>query len=215
MEKLLEDSFRCDGFDNTPFTGKLLLKIKHTEHLHTVTREGGQLFQCSQAAHFLDDEGLEVYLQNWNEGRGSDSFFYFPIDQFSWWSRERMSSAASLSKSGTSHIIWNGPQEHEVDQVFDSTPGRLIRKRYPAHCQAQRLELLPMLEKMERQERASHFFTFIFLRIYVKIVFKETFQNFKLSTVALLFSERTVSRLFLSSRRINKMLCRYNYSPLQ
>jgi hypothetical protein len=73
MEELLEDSFRCDGFDNTPFTGKLLLKVKHTEHLHTVTREGGQLFQCSQAAHFLDDEGLEVYLQNWNEGRGSDT----------------------------------------------------------------------------------------------------------------------------------------------
>ena len=76
MEELLEESFKCDGFDNTPFTGKKLLAVKQTEHLYSVTREGGLLFQCHEAAHFLDDEGLEVYLQNWDEGRGSDSFFF-------------------------------------------------------------------------------------------------------------------------------------------
>jgi hypothetical protein len=59
------------------------------------------------------------------------------------------------------------------------------------------------------------FSTIIFLRIYVKIVFEETFQNFKLSTVTLLFSERKVSVPFLSLCRINRMLCRYNPSPSQ
>ena len=39
-----------------------------------MTRNGGQLFQCQNAAHFLEDEGLEAYLQNYGEGSGSVLF---------------------------------------------------------------------------------------------------------------------------------------------
>ncbi|CAG5098438.1 Oidioi.mRNA.OKI2018_I69.XSR.g15667.t2.cds [Oikopleura dioica] len=52
LAEVLEDSYKCDGHDNLPFT---------------VTRNGGQLFQCQNAAHFLEDEGLEAYLQNYGE----------------------------------------------------------------------------------------------------------------------------------------------------
>ena len=77
------------------------------------------------------------FFRFWREA-SLRALYYITTRRSDWRSQERVSSPASLSKGGTSNIIWNGPQEHEVDQVSDSSIGRLIRRRHPAHRQAQR-----------------------------------------------------------------------------